>query len=403
MKSITVFVMLDACRPDYINRQITPFMHNLSVNGFSGAVKPTFGFEPDAAYLAGLYPDQADGGAQFWYLPEKSPFGFTRLLPKGLNHLPELPQKVLRKLILLIARRNSMSPNLSTARIPFHLLNQFSLSMSHHLDHPEFSSRETLFDRLRKHKKAYLFHAAPDFRVTMKAVLDRAVKELFQPIEFAFFHIGNLDRTGHEYGPLSPQITEELNHVDKGLESLYGNIRKRFDRVNLVIMGDHGMMAVHHHLDLLALFKKQHLVNGRDFLYILDSTMARFWFSNTGSQKKVESILSGIAGGRVLNRNDRDVYHLNWPHNRFGDLIFLADPGTLIFPNHFQLKKPVKGMHGYDPECKGQHAALIINGPQIAPRQKTVPSDMRRVFPTLCSLLKIDRPGSDSLESLVIS
>ncbi len=403
MKSITVFVMLDACRPDYINKETTPFLHDLTANGFSCPVKPTFGFEPDAAYLAGQYPDEADGGAQFWNMPDESPFGFTRLLSERLNRLPELPQKVLRKMIIWFAKRNSESPNMSTVRIPFHLLSQFAPAMAHHLDHPHFLNTETLFDLLRKYQKPYLFHAAPAFRVTMKAALDRAVKELYQPIEFAFFHIGNLDGIGHRYGPASSQITKELIHVDRGLEQLYKNIKKRFNQVNLVIMGDHGMMVVNHHLNLPAQFKKQHLINGKDCLYMLDSTMARFWFSNEASQRKVESILSTVGHGRILTQKDRDFYHLNWPHNRFGDLIFLADPGTLIFPNHFQLNTPVKGMHGYDPESEGQHAALIITGPEVQSQQKTVPSDMRRVFPTLCTLLKLDRPGANSLESLVIS
>jgi len=401
MKSLTIFVMLDACRPDYINKKTTPFMHDLASNGFSGPVKPTFGFEPDAAYLAGQYPDQADGGAQFWHASDKSPFKFTRLLPKHLNRLPELPQKVLRKLIMQIAQRKAESPNLSTARIPFHLLNQFATAMTHHLDHPQFSNSETLFDQLRKYGKPYLFHAAPAFKVTMKAALDRAVKELFHSVEFAFFHIGNLDGVGHKYGPWSHQITKELTHVDKGLEDLYENVRHRFNPINIVIMGDHGMIEVTGHLNLLAHLKKHNLVNGRDFLFILDSTMARFWFYNKACEKTVRSILSDVGGGRVLTQKDRDFYHLNWSHNRFGDLIFLADPGTLIFPNHFQQHNPVKGMHGYDPQTRGQQAALIINGPNIRPQQKQISSDMRRVFPTLCALLNIDRPESCGLESLV--
>jgi len=105
MKSLTVFVMLDACRPDYISKQTTPFMHDLASRGFSGPVKPTFGFEPDAAYLAGQYPDEADGGAQFWHMPDASPFKFTGILPESLNRIPELPQKVLRKLIMRIGQR----------------------------------------------------------------------------------------------------------------------------------------------------------------------------------------------------------------------------------------------------------------------------------------------------------
>ena len=401
MTSLTVFVMLDACRPDYITKSVTPFLFDLSSRGYFRPVKPTFGFEPDAAYLAGLYPDEADGGAQFWHAPDQSPFKFTRAMPKILNRLPDLPQKIIRKLIVHIARQKSNAPNLSTTRIPFHLLSRFALPMEHDLDHPDFCTLPSVFDLLRKNNISYLFHAAPKFRVAIDAALKRTVKQLLPPIEFAFFHIGNLDGTGHRYGPDSKEMKHELSLMDKKLESLYAIAKSRFDPFNLVIMGDHGMINVSRHLDIETHLKKLNITNGRDCLYILDSTMARFWFSNENMKNKILSAFKDLDGGRILDQADLDFYHLNWPHNRFGDMIFLADPETLIFPNHFQQHVPAKGMHGYTPEHKGQQAVLLINGPRISSRQEPTPADMRRIFPTLCTLLQMDRPASCNSESLV--
>jgi len=382
---------------------VTPFLCDLSSKGYCGPVKPSFGFEPDAAYLAGLYPDEADGGAQFWHAPEHSPFDFTRSMPEFLNRLPDLPQKIIRKLIVYIARQKSNAPNLSTVRIPFHLLARFALPMAHDLDHPGFCGPPSVFDLLRKNSIPYLFHAAPRFRVSMDAALARSRDHLHPPIEFAFFHIGNLDGTGHRFGPDSNEIRHELSCLDQKLESLYNVAQSRFDHVNLIIMGDHGMINVTHHLDIEARLKDLNITNGKDCLYLLDSTMVRFWFFSETVKQRIKSDFAAIDGGRLLSRPDRDFYHLNWPHNRFGDLIFLADPGTLIFPNHFQKHTPVRGMHGYDPEHEEQQALLLIYGPDIRIQQAQAPADMRQIFPTLCTLLKIDRPGSCSLESLVRS
>ena len=69
-----VQIHLDALRYDYVNKQDTPFMAALSQQSVSGILTPTFGFEPDPAYWAGLYPDEAESGAQFSFDPENSPF-----------------------------------------------------------------------------------------------------------------------------------------------------------------------------------------------------------------------------------------------------------------------------------------------------------------------------------------
>ncbi len=404
MKSITVFVMLDACRPDYLDKKTTPFLHGLASSGISGRIQPTFGFEPDAAYLAGLFPDQADGGAQFWHDPEKSPFPAAAFLPKALNRLPALPRKVIRKLMEKAARRQFAFPNLSTANIPFHLLSRFAFPMTVNLDEPDFCPPfPTVFDLLRTEGREWLFHGAPKHRVTIKAACTRADKQLLPPLSFAFFHIGNLDGTGHRYGPDSLEIKRELTMVDEGLSKIHAMANARFDTVHFMVMGDHGMMKVTKHVDIHSVLAPLDLVQGKDYLYILDSTMARFWFFSDKAEAQVSSVMASARGGRILDRNDRDRYHLNYGHNRFGDMIFLADPGCLIFPSYYQDHAPVLGMHGYAPETSEQQALFIINSSRAGSDEPESPVDMRRVFPTLCDLLDISRPHSCGLESLVTS
>ncbi len=400
MKSITVFVMLDACRHDYINERHTPFLNGLLSTGFSCPVRPTFGFEPDAAYLAGLWPDEADGGAQFWYAPEQSPFKPAGFLSPFADRLPNFPQKVFRKMLVTAARYRCSSPNLSTARIPFRLLKNFALPVEFGLDHPQFCpNHKTLFDLLRVENKKWLFHAAPGHRVSLTAACKRAERELKVPKAFAFFHVGNLDGVGHAHGPDATEISGELLQVDKGMERIYNLAADRFDIVHFVVMGDHGMIRVEQTIDLASVLTSLPLSQGKDYLYFLDSTMARFWFFSDGAKEEVTNELAVVKGGRILEQKDKDKYHLNYSHNRFGDLVFLADPGVLIIPNHYQDRSPVKGMHGYGPEVPGQQAVLIVNSIKAGRHAGRDPVDMRRVFPTLCDLLEIKKPPG--LKSLI--
>ena len=395
--------MLDACRPDYITGDKTPFLNALSRTGLFARLRPTFGFEPDGAYLAGLYPDQADQGAQFWHQPLSSPFRgmIPNVLAPILDRLPYLPKKVIRKVLTWMVRYRSASPHLSAAAIPFSLLDRFSLPVRVNLDQPGFCPFPTVFDLLREDRRPYLFHGAPQYRVTTAAALKRAKTDLVPPLDFAFFHIGNLDGTGHAFGPDTPETTAELNQVDRDLEQVYNLALDRFDQVHFVVMGDHGMVQVRDHIHLLPDLENLPLKPGKDYLYMLDSTMARFWFFTPRAKAVIQAMLEKKKGGRILTQKDRDQYHLNYSHNKFGDLIFLANPGVMIFPNFFQEKNPVRGMHGYAPENYGQQAALIIQSTLAGSARFEGSLDMRRVFPTLCDLLSLTCPDHSRAKSLV--
>lgn len=401
MHKLTILLQIDACRANYINIKNTPFLSHMKQRGISGILIPTFGFEPDAAYIAGLYPDKANGGAQFWYDPENTPFYFIRAFPKWLNELPMLGETIVRKTIKFMARRYCHAPRLSTANVPLYLLKYFAFPMKYTAEQAGFARGRTVFDLLRKERRAWLFHCSPNNKVDIKSALDRVDRALFPPFSFAFIHIGTLDLVGHRYGSESKYIKNALLTIDRGIKKIFDIAKCRFEEVHLVIMGDHGMVEVNQHLNIWSELRKFSVKMEKDYLVFLDSTMVRFWFFSERAEKLIVDFLNRIKGGHILNQEEKNKYHLNYSHNKFGDIIFLVDPGVLIFPNFYQNKKPVKGMHGYAPETPDQQSALLIHSPKInVPKCYEEPVDMRRVFPTLLDLMDMPIPENTNIKSL---
>ncbi|MCR4432282.1 MAG: alkaline phosphatase family protein [Tepidanaerobacteraceae bacterium] len=403
---LTITVQVDALRYDYISEEDSPFIVALKKNGISGSLVPTFGFEPDAAYFAGLYPEKSEGGAHYWYDPEGSPFGFTKFFPAWLDRIPQLPELVLRRIVRWAAQkkgRDSYSRcHASTGRIPFRFLKNFGFPIKQLPFQPGFVQGTTIFDILRTYDIPWFYYGSPLHRVGAETVVRRVKEELKPPVQFAFLHIGDLDGVGHRYGPDSRERKEAMRRVDGCIEAIQRIVNGRFDEVNWVIFGDHGMMQVQRYLDIMSPLEKLDLKIEKDYLLFLDSTMARFWFFNEKAKQRIGGFLSELEDGRIINGDDRRRYRIQHPHNKFGDLIFLANPGVLIFPNFYQNRHQVKGMHGYAPETPEQHSALIISSPQLKyPVRLQEPADMRRLFPTFLTLIGLDVPSTCETQSLV--
>jgi hypothetical protein len=151
---------------------------------------------------------------------------------------------------------------------------------------------------------------------------DFSVKIPFHKIpNVKYEYIGELDRIGHEYGTKSKEIILAVKKIDERLS------KKKFD----IILSDHGMMDVK---------KLISVPETEDCL--IDSTFARYWGRNPDFNSEY---------GEWIEVEDK----------RYGEYIFLANPGVLIFPNYWQKKNPVKAMHGYSPKCKDMNAIYILN------------------------------------------
>ena len=134
-------------------------------------------------------------------------------------------------------------------------------------------------------------------------------------------YIGDLDVIGHKYGTKSEELISMIKKIDKEISKM------KFD----IILSDHGMIDV----------KKTISVPETENC-MLDSTFARYW-------------------GEKPDINSKEGKWINFKDKKYGDYIFLANPGVLIFPNYWQKNIPAKAMHGYSPECKDMNGVYIIN------------------------------------------
>ena len=399
---LVLLVQVDGLRHDYVTTEDAPFLASLGREGITGRLQPTFGFEPDGAYLAGLYPDECDGGAHYWYEPAATPFCFDGRWLAALNALPDLAKSALRRLLTLVVRRTTAYRHERVPRIPFGTMRHFAPAARRLPFEPGFTDGPTLFSLCEEGGIRWLSHAAPAWKARTTAGAQRLLRELRPPIGFAFWHIGDLDSAGHRYGPNSAERKAAMRHVDAQIRQVSTHLTRLYSNVHYVIIGDHGMADVRGTLDVEGALRRAGIRQEQGLVYFLDSTMARFWFFEDRAKSLVISVLEKLQGGRILGQTDLDHYHLNYPHNRFGDVFFLADPGILISPNFYQGAESVKGMHGYAPEFADQQSAFIVHSPQIAaPVQFERPVDMRRIFPTVLDLLGLELLNSSHVQGLV--
>ena len=152
--------------------------------------------------------------------------------------------------------------------------------------------------------------------------LEFSVKSPFHKMKgVEYTYIGDLDKIGHKYGTESKKTISTIKKVDERISKM------KFD----IILSDHGMINVQ---------KTISVPETEDCM--LDSTFARYWVKQPDFDSNE---------GKWIEIEDK----------KYGEYIFLANPGILIFPNYWQRKSPVKAMHGYNPNCKDMNGIYILN------------------------------------------
>ena len=394
-----IFVLVDALRWDYINKNDSPFLHSLSKSGLSGSAIPSFGFEPDAAYLAGLNPEESDGGAMFWKHHNNFDFGFSKYFPNFLDFFPSRLNWLFRKLIRLIAqyfgRTKRINKYCDSCNIPIKFLYKYSYSsvMSNYPWEDGFMNNSTIFHELNNNKMNYYYHCIPDYKVKSKIVCERFIKEYHNKYDFSFLFIGDLDSIGHQFGPNSYQRKKTLQIVDKRLEKIYNHAKKINNNLDVIVLGDHGMADVKHEIDISA-YLNELKKDGIKFDYFIDATMLRIWCEDNDKKNIICKKINKLNGLIYLDEKLKDKYNINYNHNYFWDLCWQVKEGYMLHPNFFGSKVCPLGMHGYLPETQDNKPAYIFHSSKINNNLKGCKIndiDMRLFFSIQKSLLGLSK------------
>lgn len=366
MSKTVLAILIDGLRYDFISEETTPYLSSLANEGIRGELVPplTFSFHP--IWFAGLYPQESGYWLSPVYSPHSSPW---RFLPSVVAIDDKLPR--FRKLCnMLIAKLFGVKENIAL---------ETPLRLARYFDYPEkklpwdpsyLPHHVTLFDILRKKHLKWLFIGSPTHDVRTRSVYDEFKRKISKAFSFIWLHFGEVDWFGHEFGPSSHEVMIKLNKIDTVISKIIKISESIFEELNILVFGDHGMVSIQKVVNINNLLKHSGLKLYKDYIYFLGATTARFWFKNQKARKIIEEILGSIRDGVILSDYQQRTLKCKFKHKKFGELIFVARPHVIFYPNFFNSKVP-RGMHGYLPDVKENHAALILSGSYIDVKPQT--------------------------------
>jgi len=359
--SVSVFVLIDALGWKYLEGReflddLLPYRMPLrTVLGFSSGAIPTI--------LTGEHPSKTGHWNLFYYDPENSPFRWMRYF----RFLPDrmLDNRISRKLVQETGKRLlGLGPLFDCAVSP-RLLPWFNWVERRNIyEEHGIVGAPSIFDRLSEQgipHRVYTYHHGSDAHILCQAESDLSS----QAASFFFVYLSEMDMFLHLHCKEPQLIDERISWYESGLRKLFA-VARNIDRdATFTIISDHGMTPVQEKYDILGDIDALHLRMPDDYLAVYDSTMARFWFFNEFSRSAVHSALQKVSCGHVLSENELRRFGVWFEDGRFGETIFLLDPGWLFSRSDFHGTAwfPA-GMHGYHPDNDRYSDAIFLSNQQ---------------------------------------
>ncbi len=391
----TFFVLMDAFRNDYLHETHTPFLYRTAQEGehYQNVVQ-SLGYCERAEILSGCTAAETGFFTAIGFDPENSSYGDV----KGLGLL-DAAERVAVPILELFGPRfasrahgylrrhisnhfRSRGAQMTSHMIPFPFLEYFALTEDL-VDHrePGVFPRPSILDDLTESGRKYNYdsftavngnfpHRSDDERL---AAVPRACQE--GEYDLHLIYVSAPDLYGHKFGPLSEGLVAGLKEMDQKLERWVAEVERHSENNRFVFLGDHGMLSVEESFDAEKTIKRcmrdQGLTAKRDYVYFLDSTMVRFWALSDSARERALDALQADTGfleaGQFVDEATARRHHAPFADRRYGDLLWLANPGVLVFPDFFHRTELYLGMHGYDPELPESQGLCIHWGHDVAP------------------------------------
>lgn len=411
---LTLIICLDSFRYDYVSEKDTPFLAQLADEGVYRRLKNIMGFNANLATMyTGCYPKTHNIWTMFWYDPSKSAFrwfnGFSSVL-RTVDKIRKVRQPTRNSLALVTNMMKFAAGSSSFGgvyEIPIDYLRLFDFAQKNNFCEKGALCVPTIFDILYENRVKNLAmdwlitsingntRISPKIRFSDNKECDQFISYIKGgQFRVASLHLYELDQIIHENGPKSSQATRKIRELDYLLENIVRKVQKIYDELDIVIFSDHGATKIRKTLNIISKLELgfNHNVEQNNFYTFLDSTMARFWFRDNSSRNHVISVLSKLSDGHFLHEDEKRDYGLNFHHHKYGQEIFLANPGVLISPNFFQGSQLVQGMHGYDPSFSEMDALAIFQGNRVVNDDLKGSINATEWLPILLGILGLNIP-----------
>lgn len=210
---------------------------------------------------------------------------------------------------------------------------------------------------------------------------------------FFTLYFSDVDTAGHDFGPLSPEVRNSVQKVDATIGNLLAGLEQRgvLDKVNIIVVSDHGMVAVDP--------KKNIFVD-----YYIDLSQVRIaaWTPvlTLSAGDNTDAIIAKLGKAphmKVYRKEDVPArLHYN-DSDRIPPIVAIADPGwTITSHKRFtEKKKPTRGEHGYDNAVKDTWGIFIAHGPAFRSGMRIRPFENIHIYSAMCSILGLQPAPND--------
>lgn len=359
-----IFLFIDALGWEIAGRHrfladLLPYRQPLRMQfGYSCAAIPTL--------LSGRTPAEHGHLSLFRYAPEDSPFRtLARWAPLFKPAAFWERGRVRHQLSRLVKLAHGYTGYFQLYNMPVWKLGYMDYCEKHDLfARHGLAPLENLCDRLTAEQVP--FHIS-DWRRTDADNLAAGIGAVRSGARFLFLYTAQLDALLHRHVRQPGIIEGKLRWYGDQIRQLLAAVRQiTGGEARLTVVSDHGMSPLAHTVDIMAAVTRTGLVFGRDYGACYDSTMARFYLPAGTAADSGESIRRALAEfaqyGHFITREEETALEICRQDRRFGDLIFLLDPGVQIAPSDMG-RSALPGMHGYTPEDRDSTASLLSTHP----------------------------------------
>lgn len=225
---------------------------------------------------------------------------------------------------------------------------------------------------------------------------------------FMTLYFEDPDHQGHQVGPDDPQITEAIARVDNMIGRLIQGLEKRgvFDDVDVILVGDHGMVGT---CDKKLIFLddlSQWIQIPPNWVHSYSPLLAIRPPGNVSPSEVVDKMNVGLKSGQVGNGKYLKVYlkedlpnRLHYAaSDRIPPIIGLIEEGYKVEQKRTNHQE-CGGAHGYDNDIFSMRTIFIGHGPHF-PAGKKVPSfENVQIYNVITSILGIQGAPNNGTES----
>lgn len=214
-------------------------------------------------------------------------------------------------------------------------------------------------------------------------------------------YFSDVDDAGHQYSPDNLETGQAVRKVDEVIKRLYDGLRIRGieNKVNLIIVSDHGMAKV-----------PQQNVVVLDEMFDTNLAKQIFWvseivqiFPKEGKEDEIyRSIKSQIPFNAKVYRKSEIPKRFRYKnHKRIAPILVLPNEGWILVTRERYIKmlkegrlEEIRGSHGYDNQLESMRAIFIGHGEAFRQGLVSEPFQNIHIYNLMCKILGL-RPAKN--------